>query len=141
MRSSILVFALAAIALAGPAWAGSGACIPSCDIPSNTSLGFLPPVVFVERGSTVTWSSLDGGHTATGHATVVQPACFHTEYNSARTGSAFFTVLDGKLFTISELNGGELVECDHALASPDGTFVLDYICDFHGRMAGKLVIR
>lgn len=137
MRSLVLLAALAALASAGSALAGGGACLPSCEIPSHLTFGFLPPVTEVERGSTVYWSTLDIGHTATD----LEGFCFNTNYAGAQRGQATFTILEGRLFAASEVQGGELVECDAALALPGGSFVLHYVCAFHQRMEGDLVIR
>lgn len=137
MRASVLIFAVAALAAsASPAMAGGGVCLPTCDIPSHT-LGYFPPVTVVGRGSTVSWSTLDIGHTATD----LEGFCFHAEYVGPQRGTATFTILDDKLFAVSDTQDGSPVECDAARALPDGSFLLHYACLYHQRMEGHLVIR
>ncbi|HET6405578.1 MAG TPA: hypothetical protein VFH78_13115 [Candidatus Thermoplasmatota archaeon] len=135
-----LALALAALAFATPALAGSGTCIPSCEVPSHLTLGFIPIVTVVERGSTVTWTAMDMGHTATSYADLA--VCFDTHYTRSSPGQAWFTISDGKLFAISEWNDGALTECGNALALPDGSFSVDYTCVYHpSTMNGTLLIR
>lgn len=138
----VLSFVFVAL-LAGPAVAGGGSCLPTCEVLSHL-LAFVPPVTEVERGSSVEWSSLDIGHTASdqfGSGPPTIGSCFNTDFTPASPGAAYFTIEDGKLYAISETAGGELVECEHATPLPDGSFVVDYICAFHNRMVGKLWIR
>lgn len=137
----LLALALVALPFAGPALAGDGTCLPSCEVSSST-VAFLPPVTIVERGSSVEWSSLDIGHAASDMWDGTTPptigTCFFTDYTPARPNSAYFTIQDGALFALSDLG---FEECEHATALPDGSFVLDYICPYHNRMTGTLVVR
>lgn len=125
---------------AGPAVAGGGLCIPSCEVTSN-SAAFVPQATILERGSSVEWSSFDIGHAAAddaGPGPGSVGTCFWTDYTPARPNSAFFTISEGVLLAVSDFG---LLECEHARALPDGSFVLDYVCPYHDRMVGTLVIR
>lgn len=136
----VLAFLLGSLSLAGPVVAGGGFCLPTCDVQSNIA-AFVPPLTVVERGSSVTWHSYDIAHAAaddsgTGPGGI--GTCFFTDYTAARPGTAVFTISDGGLFALSDLG---FLECERGTALPDGSFVLDYICPYHNRMVGTLVVR
>lgn len=113
-------------------------CVPSCSVPSQTSAGFLPPLTMVTSGAVMTWSSLDVGHSASEVSDA--DACFDVRYTRARPGSATFVVADG---TLLAANVGEpLAACEGALASPDGSFAVPYVCYLHpNTMTGTIVVK
>lgn len=110
-------------------------CAPSCDVPSTTA-GFVPPVVVVSSGATVTWASTDGfAHTAT----EIEGFCFHAAVTKASPGRATFRVEDGVLYAKTPDRAEKA--CASATKLDDGSFLLRYECLYHPSMVGELVIR
>lgn len=131
MRS---LFALATlVALAAVPLAVGGACVPTCTVFAHTEQ-FVPAVTQVDSGSTVTWHSLDSGHSASDG----NDLCFNTFFN-LRDGRATFVIAGGALYAAGE--GDAFEPCPSASALPDGSFALDYTCLFHGNMNAKLLVR
>lgn len=137
MRSVLSLAAILLVAFLAPGAAGVGPlCLPSCDVPSQTTGGFLPPVTFVQSGGEVTWSTLDSVHTASEETDL----CFHVTYYPGGAERARFEIVDGALFAANE--GAELAECTAALTLPDRSFAIDYVCFYHpSSMTGKIVVK
>lgn len=131
MRS---LFALATlVALAAVPLAVGGSCVPACTVFAHTEQ-FVPAVLQVDSGSTVTWHTLDVGHTASD----ANDLCFNTFFN-LRDGHATFVIAGGALYAAGDGDAPE--PCPSASELPDGSFALDYACLFHGNMKAKILVR
>lgn len=118
-----------------------GPCLPGCTIEGQGLLGFIPPVVLVQSGATVTWRGLDyAGHINYEGLTNFDEgvSCFVARYADKVRDSATFRLEDGVLF--AEQAGVEKV-CTFAVPLPGGAALLPYQCVLHPiAMKGALVV-
>lgn len=111
------------------------ACVPLCDVPSTTN-AFLPPVVVVASGGTVTWSATDGiPHTAT----ALPGLCFHAAYSKTSPGQATFRVENGAVYAKTPDKPEKA--CANAEPLPGNAFRIHYECLYHPNMIGELIVR
>lgn len=107
--------------------------MPSCDVSAfNGPVGYASPVMVVDSGSSVTWTTLDVSHTATNLA-----GCFSVGFSPTTPGSATFWIESGALHAASDFGASV---CD-GVTNVNGVFVVDYLCLFHPNMKAFLVIR
>lgn len=113
-------------------------CLPTCEVPSHLTAGFVPATTIVRSGSTVTWTTLDSIHTASDTPDAAWNMCFNVAFGPTSPGSARFDIEDGVLYAQGE--GDPRKACD-ARALPDGSFALEYLCLYHrATMNGVLVV-
>lgn len=127
-----LVLASLVLLAAIPVAAGD-ACVPSCEVASHQLAGFVPAVVTVASGSTVTWTELDGLHLAAS-----RDFCFDATIAKGNPGMATFFVQDGVLYAASE--GDPVEACRSATLTPDGTARLEYYCPMHPNMRSAFIL-
>lgn len=119
---------LAALPFAG---AAGGLCVPSCDVIAQP-FGYVSPVTVAQSGSTVSWTSLSGGH-----PTAPDSTCFVVQASESTVGKATFRLDDERLF--AAVDNVEKM-CPDAVAAPDGSAILPYRCLIHPAMRGVLVV-
>ena len=114
-------------------------CLPTCEVPSHLTLGFLPPATVVQSGSSVAWSTLDIGHTASETPDATGDMCFNVFFTpQGGPASARFDLEDG--VAIAQGEGEERLAC-RGTALPDGSFAVDYVCLYHPTtMNGTIVV-
>lgn len=142
MRIALLLAPLAVLLAALPtAPASPLACEGECFASWIGGVGFLPPVLVVKSGATVTWGSTDPERHVNieGAAMLGQDECFATWFDSFTAGSARFEIADGEL--LGGNLGDPLAPCTTATFTPTGDAVLHYHCVIHPTtMRGVLVV-
>lgn len=131
MRSTL---AAAIVVLALAPLAAAAVCAPACAV-ASTERAYLPAVLVVASGSTVTWTDADNlGHSATDRAGF----CFNVRFPPGGSGSARFDVVDGALYA-TDASGTS--ECFAATRTPAGAFLLHYECLYHANMEADLLVK
>jgi plastocyanin len=132
------VAALAALGLV--AASVPGLCVGTCEVPGTGLGGFIPPVVVVQSGSTVVWSSFDlfPHLNEEGLVTSGPEGCFRAGYSRVSDGPVTFT-LDGGLLLADDGTGDKPCATAEPLAA--GAMLLGYQCTYHPlQMKGELVV-
>lgn len=119
-------------------------CLDACEVPSH-SFYYLPPVLTVQDGVTVTWTSLDTVHVhvETPVTTSDQGTCFHDTSNvNGEEATVRFDIEDGQLLATTDPGTpqAETQVCQNAVGLEDGGFALAYHCTLHSQMRGALVV-
>lgn len=119
-------------------------CDGSCEVWSH-SIGYLPPVVVLTSGSTVTWTSLDTSHVDSETLLLDDTApCFTVSSDIVTpTPPVRFDVVAGALVATTDPAGPAPLSatCRNAVpAGPTGA-ALNYHCVLHPEMRGVLVVR
>lgn len=98
---------------------------------------YAPPVVVVQSGGTVTWTSNDLPNPIH-HTSTSVDRCFSTAYTGASPGHATFRLVDGALRASGD--GGVEKPCPQATMLPDGSALLEYVCLYHAQMRGFVLV-
>lgn len=118
------------------------ACVPTCEVEGEGLLGFVPPVVVLRSGESVTWRGLDNA----GHINYEglinfdeTVSCFVARYAGAVEDSVTFRLEAGTLVAEQD---GVVKPCSFAVPLPaGGAVLLPYQCVLHPTsMKGALVV-
>lgn len=123
-----------------PAAPAPGVCADACFIDGN-SFAYLPPVMLVQSGASVTWRSADTAHvTDEGTGFGGGTGCFTVSHAPTADSEsvAFVSTHDGLMAYTDGKAGPE--RCAHAVDLQDGRYALPYYCILHGTMRGVLVV-
>jgi plastocyanin len=131
-----------------------GACVPTCEVDARRTAN-APPVLAVESGATVTWTSADGGqHSATSDepaehkpellldatAPLRPDACLDVTFQPGGPGQVRFEVRDDGLHALeTSAFDADWQRCEEAIALPGGAWALSYHCKFHPRFQQGLL--
>ena len=107
-------------------------CADPCTVLAATP-GFVPAVISIESGTSVTWESLDITHPA-GEALPSGDPCFIASTTAGFPSPPVAFTWDGATL---RANG---VACDSAQSLPTGEGMLAYRCLLHATMVGTLVV-
>lgn len=142
MRALPLLLAIPFLLAALPtAPASPLACTGECYASWIGGVGFVPPVLVITSGSTVSWGSTDPERHVNieGAAQLGQESCFTVWYDAETAGTARFEVADGVLHGAAI--GDALAPCTTATFLSGGEAVLQYHCVIHPTtMRGALVV-
>jgi plastocyanin len=152
---ALLVVASGAVAHLGsvdvepePETTDEALCVPVCEVDSNRE-AYVPGLVVVEDGGTVTWSSADGDpHTVTvnpaqdtpqivaeGSSSFYPDACVDAEMQPGFPVEVSFAIReDGLHAKVTSSFGADWRACEAAQAVPGGGWLVTYHCQLHPRL-------
>lgn len=105
--------------------------------------GFVPPLVVLESGDRVAWSSLDVGHTFTeGTASAPPSPCVDVTFGATSYSSegATFTLADGTLQADEDPTDTDPPDTCGTATVAQGVAAMGFYCEFHPWMNGLLVV-
>lgn len=115
---------------------------PAEDQAAQASLaGFVPPVVALESGDRLTWSSLDVLHTFTEGTTSTAPSpCVDAEFGAFGGPGTTFTLVGDQLQADHDTTDDEPpMTCQSATVQEDNA-AMGFYCEIHPWMNGVLVV-
>lgn len=145
MKAFVWVAAASILLVMMPAQASTPlACTDPCEVESH-SFGYRMPVVEVENGTNVLFTSIDIGHLTVEQNTVSSdPSCFAADANPTTPPPPVrFSIQDGSVVatTNPETEDASSAECLNARELFDGAYVVPFVCVFHPvLMKGALVV-
>lgn len=103
--------------------------------------GFVPPVVALEAGDRLIWTSLDVDHTFTeGTASAAPSPCVDVQFGTFGGPGTTFTLVDGQLQADDDTTDDEPpLTCESATVA-QGMATMGFYCRFHPWMNGLLVV-
>jgi len=138
VNRAFLLLAIVALAPSASALMFVDTCESPCDIPQH-SFAAVPPVMFLQSGDSVRWTTLDTTHAnADGTGVGGETPCFFASTGLAgQPPFVTFTIADGDLFATMDDN---TKRCTTPTELPDGSFELPYYCKLHPQMRGVFVV-
>ena len=113
-------------------------CADPCIVPSH-AVGYLPPLVVIESGTSVVYTSLDTVHIHVDTPTLSGGDCFLTASKLASPADPVAFVIAGGALHASVADGPP-VRCDGAIGLAEGGFILPMHCTLHPQMRGTLLV-
>lgn len=106
-----------------------------------TLAGFVPPVVALEAGDRLSWTSLDVAHTFTeGTASTAPSPCVDVDFGTFGGSGTTFTLVDGELQADADTTDDEPpLTCESATVQEDNA-AMGFYCEIHPWMNGVLVV-
>lgn len=116
--------------------------VPAEDQEAQASLaGFVPPVVALEAGDRVSWTSLDVAHTFTeGTASAAPSPCVDVQFGTFGGPGTTFTLADGQLQADRDTTDDEPPLTCQSATVQEGVATMGFYCTFHPWMDGLLVV-
>lgn len=141
MRTHLLTAPIAATVLAATLAAAChlpATCADPCDVLTGFA-GYVAPVIVIESGTEVTWTSLDSTHVQADRRLVAnQPECFAVSHGGGATTSPVLFEIDAN--GLQATVNGVTTDCPNATQLPDGSYELPYYCKLHANMRGEIIV-
>ncbi len=116
--------------------------LPAEDEEAQASLaGFVPPVVALEAGDRLSWTSLDVAHTFTeGTASTAPSPCVDVQFGTFGGPGTTFTLVGDQLQADRDTTDDEPPLTCQSATVQEGSAAMGFYCEIHPWMNGVLVV-